>query len=93
MVLHNSITISKAGIMATLKSTCSVLAAANPTFGKYNPNLPLSEQTKFPLPLLSRFDVIFKLVDRVSDDVDYRLANHILKTHKVMQPFIPGIFR
>ena len=83
MVLHNSITISKAGIMATLKSTCSVLAAANPTFGKYNPNLPLSEQTKFPLPLLSRFDVIFKLVDRVSDDVDYRLANHILKTHKV----------
>ncbi len=83
MVLHNSITISKAGIMATLKSTCSVLAAANPTFGKYNPNLPLSEQTKFPLPLLSRFDVIFKLVDRVSDDVDYRLANHILKTHRV----------
>ncbi len=83
MVLHNSITISKAGIMATLRSTCSVLAAANPTFGKYNPNLPLSEQTKFPLPLLSRFDVIFKLVDKVSDDLDYRLANHILKTHKV----------
>ncbi len=83
MVLHNSITISKAGIMATLRSTCSVLAAANPTFGKYNANLPLSEQTKFPLPLLSRFDVIFKLVDRVSDDLDYRLADHILKTHKV----------
>jgi DNA replicative helicase MCM subunit Mcm2 (Cdc46/Mcm family) len=83
MVLHNSITISKAGIMATLRSTCSVLAAANPTFGKYNPNLPLSEQTKFPLPLLSRFDVIFKLVDKVSEDLDYRLANHILKTHKV----------
>ena len=83
MVLHNSITISKAGIMATLKSRCSVLAAANPTFGKYNPSLPLSEQTKFPLPLLSRFDVIFKLVDKVSDDLDYKLANHILKAHRV----------
>ncbi len=83
MVLHNSITISKAGIMATLKSKCAVLAAANPTFGKYNPSLPLSEQTKFPLPLLSRFDVIFKLVDRVSDELDYKLANHILKAHRV----------
>jgi len=83
IVLHNSITISKAGIMATLKSRCSVLAAANPKFGRYDPNLSIVDQTWFPLPLLSRFDVIFKVLDEPQVARDSRLADHVLNAHRI----------
>ena len=83
MVLHNSITISKAGIMATLKSRCSVLAAANPKFGRYDTNLSIVDQTWFPLPLLSRFDVIFKVLDEPQVARDSRLADHVLNAHRI----------
>ncbi len=55
---QQSVTISKAGIMATLKSRCSILAAANPKFGRYDPLKSITEQIDFPPPLLSRFDII-----------------------------------
>ncbi len=80
---HNSITISKAGIIATLKSRCSVLAAANPSMGRYDPELSLLEQIKFPPPLLSRFDIIFRIQDKPAIDEDEKLANHVLRVHKM----------
>ncbi|MCL5731336.1 MAG: hypothetical protein M1605_04385 [Candidatus Thermoplasmatota archaeon] len=80
---HNSITISKAGIIATLKSRCSVLAAANPALGRYDPELSLLDQIKFPPPLLSRFDIIFKIQDQGGVDYDEKLANHVLRAHKL----------
>jgi replicative DNA helicase Mcm len=80
---QQSVTISKAGIMATLKSRCSILAAANPRFGRYDPMKTIAEQTEFPAPLLSRFDIIFKLIDTPNRDMDDKLAEHILKTNRL----------
>ncbi len=80
---QQTITISKAGIMATLKSRCSILGAANPKFGRYDQNRPIVDQIDFPPPLLSRFDVIFKIIDRPDRSNDERLADHVLKAHRV----------
>lgn len=80
---QQTVTISKAGIMATLKSRCSILGAANPKFGRYDQNRPIVDQIDFPPPLISRFDVIFKLIDQPSRDRDEKLALHILAAHKV----------
>lgn len=80
---QQSITISKAGIYATLTSRCSVLAAANPVMGRLDPDKALAEQIKFPIPLLSRFDIIFKLTDTPSRDTDTKLADHIIRAHRV----------
>ncbi len=81
---QQSITISKAGIYATLSTRCSILAAANPDFGRLDPSKSIVEQLKnFPLPLLSRFDIIFRVADVPSSESDTRLADHILKAHRV----------
>jgi replicative DNA helicase Mcm len=80
---QQSVTISKAGIMATLKSRCSILAAANPKFGRYDPLKSITEQIDFPPPLLSRFDIIFKLIDTPNREMDGKLAEHILMTHRL----------
>ncbi len=80
---QQTVTISKAGIMATLKSRCSILGAANPKFGRYDQNRPIVDQIDFPPPLISRFDVIFKIIDQPSRDKDEKLAQHILAAHKV----------
>ena len=80
---QQSVTISKAGIMATLKSRCSILAAANPRFGRYDPMKTIAEQTEFPPPLLSRFDIIFKLIDTPNREIDDKLAEHVLKTNRL----------
>ncbi len=80
---QQTITISKAGIMATLKSRCSILGAANPKFGRYDQNRSIVDQIDFPPPLLSRFDVIFKIIDKPERSNDERLAEHVLKAHRV----------
>jgi replicative DNA helicase Mcm len=80
---QQTITISKAGIMATLKSRCSILGAANPKFGRYDQNRTIVDQIDFPPPLLSRFDVIFKIIDKPDRNNDERLAEHVLKAHRV----------
>ncbi len=80
---QQSITISKAGIFATLTSRCSILAAANPKMGRMDMNKSLVEQINFPIPLLSRFDIIFKLSDTPSRDTDTKLADHIIRAHRV----------
>lgn len=80
---QQTVTISKAGIMATLKSRCSILGAANPKFGRYDQNRPIVDQIDFPPPLISRFDVIFKIIDQPSREKDEKLAAHILSAHKV----------
>lgn len=80
---QQTITISKAGIMATLKSRCSILGAANPKFGRYDQNRTIVDQIDFPPPLLSRFDVIFKIIDKPDRNIDERLAEHVLKAHRI----------
>ena len=79
---QQTVSIAKAGIMATLNSRCSVLAAANPKFGKFDSYKILAEQIDLPAPIISRFDLIFVIEDKPSKEGDSQLADHILKMHK-----------
>jgi replicative DNA helicase Mcm len=81
VVLHNSISVSKAGINATLKSRCSLLGAANPTYGRFDQYEPIGEQIDLEPPLISRFDLIFTVTDQPDEEEDAELAEHILQTN------------
>jgi len=78
---EQSISINKAGINATLKSRCSLLGAANPTMGRFDPYEPISEQIDLAPPLISRFDLIFTVTDQPDPEEDARLAEHIIQTN------------
>ncbi|MGL4670327.1 MAG: minichromosome maintenance protein MCM [Methanobacteriaceae archaeon] len=79
---QQTISIAKAGIMATLNSRCSVLAAANPKFGRFDRYKSLAEQINLPSPILSRFDLTFVIEDKPNATNDRELARHILKIHQ-----------
>ncbi|NJD51237.1 MAG: minichromosome maintenance protein MCM [Candidatus Methanoperedens sp.] len=78
---QQTISIAKAGIMATLKSRCALLGAANPKFGRFDRYEPIAKQINMPPALLSRFDLIFILTDEPSVNRDTAIAEHILKAH------------
>lgn len=82
LVLHNTISISKAGITATLNARTTVIAAANPKYGRFNRHKSLPEQLDLPPTLLSRFDLIFLLLDEPDEKVDSSIAEHILKVRR-----------
>jgi len=74
-----TVSIAKAGILANLNARTSILAAANPDVGKYNPNKTLAENVKsIPISLLSRFDLSFILEDEPDKEKDLELSSHIL---------------
>ena len=77
------ISVAKAGITAVLQARCSVLAAANPKFGRFDEHKYISEQIDLPPTLLSRFDIIFAMIDRPEAGKDRQLAEHILRGHQV----------
>ncbi len=79
---QQTITISKANIQATLRSETTVLAAANPKFGRFNPFDDLGKQIDLPAPLISRFDLIFPIRDVPDRDKDDKIATFILKIHQ-----------
>jgi len=79
---QQEISVAKAGINATLKARCAILAAANPKLGRFDEFIPMHEQINMPPALLSRFDLIFSIVDKPNRKVDTDLATHILRTHK-----------
>ena len=79
---QQTISIAKAGIMATLNSRCSVLAAANPKFGRFDRYKSLADQINLPSPILSRFDLTFVIEDKPDEGNDRELAQHILKIHQ-----------
>lgn len=78
---QQKISISKAGINATLKSRCSLLGAANPKYGRFDQYEPIGEQIDLEPALISRFDLIFTVTDIPDEEHDSRLAEHILKTN------------
>ncbi|KAJ5655261.1 DNA replication licensing factor MCM7 [Penicillium longicatenatum] len=78
---QQTISISKAGINTTLNARTSILAAANPLYGRYNPRISPVENINLPAALLSRFDVMFLLLDTPSRDTDEELANHVTYVH------------
>jgi replicative DNA helicase Mcm len=78
---QQQISISKAGINATLKSRCSLLGAANPKYGRFDQYEPIGEQIDLEPALISRFDLIFTVTDQPDPDEDAALAEHILRTN------------
>ncbi|HYA57347.1 MAG TPA: LAGLIDADG family homing endonuclease [Thermoplasmata archaeon] len=82
LVLHNTVSIAKAGITSTLNARCPVLAAANPKWGRFTNDRTISEQIDLPPTLLSRFDVIFSIKDLPDQVKDRRLASRILASHR-----------
>lgn len=81
-VLHEvmeqqTISIAKAGIITTLNARTSILASANPIESRYNPNLPVTKNIDLPPTLLSRFDLVYLILDKVDEKTDSQLARHI----------------
>lgn len=81
LVLHNTISVAKAGVMASLKSRCSLLAAANPKLGRFDKYEPIGPQINLTPALMSRFDLIFVLTDDPDVTRDSKIAEHILKSN------------
>nr|AGH55745.1 MCM7B [Brachionus calyciflorus] len=79
---QQTISIAKAGIMTSLNARVSILAAANPAYGKYNPKKTIEQNIQLPAALLSRFDLIWLIQDRPDRDSDLRLAQHITYVHQ-----------
>ncbi|MEF8879391.1 MAG: minichromosome maintenance protein MCM [Candidatus Thermoplasmatota archaeon] len=79
---QQEISVAKAGISATLKSRCALLAAANPKLGRFDEFMPIAEQINMPPALLSRFDLIFSIIDKPDRTRDSDMATHILRSHK-----------
>ena len=92
LVLHNTISIAKAGIVARLNARAAVLAAGNPKYGRYDFDRPVSENIDLPPTILSRFDLIFIMKDIPDEELDRRMAKHILYVHQEadkVKPIIP----
>lgn len=79
---QQTISIAKAGIMTTLNARVSILAAANPAYGRYNPKRSVEQNIQLPAALLSRFDLLWLIQDRPDRDNDLRLAKHITYVHQ-----------
>ena len=78
---QQTITISKANVQATLRAETSVLAAANPKFGRFDPYQSIAQQIDLPPTLINRFDIIFTLRDIPDKEKDLRIATHVLSEH------------
>ncbi|KAK9870461.1 hypothetical protein WA026_008021 [Henosepilachna vigintioctopunctata] len=84
---QQTISIAKAGIMTTLNARVSILAAANPAYGRYNPKRTIEQNIQLPAALLSRFDLLWLLRDKADRENDLKLAEHITYVHQhSMQP-------
>ncbi|CAH0049619.1 unnamed protein product [Clonostachys solani] len=90
-VLHEvmeqqTVSVAKAGIITTLNARTSILASANPIGSRYNPDLSVPQNIDLPPTLLSRFDLIYLILDRVDEKTDKRLAKHLLSLYLEDKP-------
>ncbi|MDR4489392.1 MAG: minichromosome maintenance protein MCM [Candidatus Nitrosocosmicus sp.] len=82
--------VAKGGIVATLNARTSILSAANPMYGKYDPYKNITENVNLPIPLLTRFDLVYVIRDLPEKDKDSKIASHILEIHKDVQKSSQG---
>lgn len=87
---QQSISVAKAGIVANLPSRASLVAAANPVGGHYNRAKTVAENIKMSAPLLSRFDLIYVLLDKPDAARDERLSRHVMMIHNNQSPYDKG---
>ncbi|KAJ9119557.1 MCM DNA helicase complex subunit [Naganishia vaughanmartiniae] len=87
---QQSISISKAGIVTTLQARCSIVAAANPLRGRYNPTIPFQQNVELTEPILSRFDVLCVVKDAVDPVQDELLAKFVVGSHTRSHPEFDG---
>ena len=92
------VSVAKGGIVATLNARTSILAAANPALGRYNPYQTVAQNINLPVTILSRFDLIFVLRDEPSRERDSKMSEHILSLHRsgrtpVEPPLSPELLR
>jgi DNA replication licensing factor MCM2 len=85
---QQSISISKAGIVCTLKARCAVIAAANPIGGRYINTKSFQEQVDLTEPILSRFDCLCVVRDIVDPSVDRKLADFVVSSHTKSHPSV-----
>ena len=95
---QHTVSVAKGGIVATLNARTAVLAAGNPTLGRYEPYRTVAENISLPVTLLSRFDLIFVLRDVPEKELDTKMSEHILRLHRtgavpVEPPVPPDLLR
>ncbi|MCL6578160.1 MAG: minichromosome maintenance protein MCM [Candidatus Bathyarchaeota archaeon] len=89
---QHTVSVAKGGIVATLNARTAILAAANPSLGRYEPHRTVAENISLPVTILSRFDLIFVLRDVPDKDTDSKMSEHILEIHrKGLSPVEPPI--
>ncbi len=95
---QHTVSVAKGGIVATLNARTTILAAANPSLGRYEPHRTVAENISLPVTILSRFDLIFVLRDIPNKDADGKMSEHILEIHRkgaspVEAPIPPELMR
>jgi len=79
---QHTVSVAKGGIVATLNARTAILAAANPSLGRYDAYKTVTENINLPITILSRFDLIFVLKDVPEKDLDEKMSAHILEMHR-----------
>ncbi len=83
---QQTVSVAKAGIIATLNARTSVLACANPVGSRYNPRISVIENIQLPPSLLSRFDLVYLMLDKANESMDKQLARHLMALFREHPP-------